>query len=291
MTDLQPLITALQASSMTTSVLSPAPGVDGLLYTIDVSGRPVLVDATVLRANPSEKRGRYSFTSPYDFARYVAAHADPGTAIFVDPRRGAAEAIIDGHAPGHVEADGWAGHGRHTAVLELRPSASWDRILKGATTLTQEQFANWLDDISDEIRSMPAEELIELVDTLHVFSSANQKEVRASGHGRSIAFADDVTVKAGKAGVELPNKIVLESTVYDGVPKAWRFEVRLSVVASPGQPTRFKVSIPRQTDIVETATAEAMNTVSETLQLLAEDVPIYAGAAQHGGSVLPRIVT
>lgn len=296
MTDLKPLIDAIQAGSHSGSVLSKVPGVAGLLYAINNAGYPVVLDARELEEQPQEKRGRYSFAAPADFARYVHAHAEGGTAVFVNSRTGRATAIIDGHAPGPVDDVGWAGHGRHTALLELRRSASWDRIADVVTAgpLSQERFANWLDDIRDEIRNLDPEELIELVDTLHVFSNANQKEVRASGHGRSIAFADDVTVKAGKAGVELPNKLTLESTVFDGVPKAYRFEARLSVIAAPGQPTRFKVAIPRLTDVIDAATEEAMNVVRGTLADLAGDgdhvVPIYAGTAEHGGTATARFL-
>ncbi|MCC6227192.1 MAG: DUF2303 family protein [Microthrixaceae bacterium] len=293
MTDLQPVLAALKAAAFADSKLVPMREAAGVLHTIDEHGRPILVDLTEYLDQPTDKRGHYQFTRPGDFARYVHAHHNAGTAIFVEPRRGEAHAIIDGHGPGDIEDTGWAGHGRHTATLTLERTGSWQRITGGLGVASQEQFANWLDDIRDEIRSMPAEDLIELVDTLHVFSAANQKEVRASGHGRSIAFADDVTVKAGKAGVELPNKITVETTVYNGVPKAWRFEIRLSVIASPGQPTRFKTVATRLDDVIEAATDEAMTIVADTLDLLKPadqlDIPVYAGRANHGGTLAPRL--
>jgi uncharacterized protein YfdQ (DUF2303 family) len=271
MPDFDTLISAIVAATDAGQEVRTVPGHDNLVYTIGAGGRPIIADLSALTDKPTAKRGNFTLTAPADFAAYVTAHTADGTAVFVEPRAGRAIAILDGHGTD-------PGHGNHTARMNLARTASWQRITRHTDgAINQEQFANWLDDIREEVRGIDTDELVDLIDNLHIFANASQKEVRATGHGKSLAFAEDVTIKAGKAGVELPNKITVESTVFDGVDKAWRFEIRLSVVASPGNPTKFRLSIPRLDDVLEAATAEAMAVVRDGIG----DVPIYAGSGSH----------
>lgn len=279
MTEIQSLVDAILAGLDTSQDMRPVPGHDNLIYTVhSATGKPIIIDVDKLNPAPSAKRGTFTLTAPADFAAYVTAHTEDGTAVWVDPRKGQATAVIDGHGT-------FPGHGQHVAHLTLTTSASWQRVTRHADgqAINQEAFANWLDDIRDEIRGVDTDELVELIDNLHIFANASQKEVRATGHGKSLAFAEDVTIKAGKAGVELPNKILVESTVFNGVDKAWRFEIRLSVVASPGQPTKFRLAIPRRDDVVEAAMEEAMHVVQDGVG----GVPIYAGTATHSAAPAP----
>lgn len=271
MTDLSSLVSAIVSATDPGQEVRTVPGHDNLVYTIAAGGRPVIADLSSLAERPTSKRGSFTLTAPADFAAYVTTHRVDGTAVFVEPKLGRAVAIIDGHGTE-------PGHGQHVAHMALARSASWLRITRHTDgSINQETFANWLDDVRDEVRGVDTDELVDLIDNLHIFANASQKEVRATGHGKSLAFSEDVTIKAGKAGVELPNKILVESTVFDGVDKAWRFEIRISVVASPGSPTKFRLSIPRQDDVLEAATAEAMNVVAEGIG----DTPVYAGRAAH----------
>lgn len=250
------------------------PGHDDLGYTIAHGGHPVIIDLGKHAARPTAKRGTFTLTEPASFADYVTRHHGDGTAVFTRPREGVATAILDGHGTD-------PGHGSHTAEMRLSKTATWRRVTAGcaAQSISQEAFANWLDDIRDEVRGpLAPDDLIELIDNLHVHASSNQSEVRATGHGRQIAYQENVAIKAGKAGVELPNKLLLESTVFDGVDKAWRFEVRLTVIAGPGRPTQFRLSIPRLDDVVEAAMAEAMAIVADGLDA---GIPVYVGSAQH----------
>jgi uncharacterized protein YfdQ (DUF2303 family) len=280
--DLQPLIAALQQSAWSDATLEELADAPGVSYVIGAGGRPVVLDMSDLLEQPTEKRGRFTFDRPESFGRYVDRHAGPGTEVFVQRRAGTAVAIIDGHA------DDLPGHGRHVAELKLAHSAAWQRIMRAhhSGTMAQADFADWVDDVRDEVTSMQADQLLELIDNLHVTSSANQREVRSSGHNRQITYSEETIVKGGKSSVELPSKLELRSTVFDGLNVAYPVMVRLSVVAKPGEPTRFRFGIPRLVDIVEAATDAAIQVAEKELG----EVPVFAGQAEHGGSVSPRII-
>ena len=162
----------------------------------------------------------------------------------------------------------------------------------GGGSITQEQMADWLDDIRGEIDTSPrdggrrftVDELVDIIDTLNVNLTAAQKDVRTSGHGRTIVFSEDTKITGGKNNVEIPNKITVLTLVFMGMDKVWRFEIRISVLARPGQPTQFRLTIPRLDDVIEAATADAMAIVAD---IVGPTVPIYAGTANHGGDPAP----
>ena len=129
-------------------------------------------------------------------------------------------------------------------------------------------------------------DIVSLVDNLNVYASSSQQEVRTSGHGRQIIYSEDVRIRPGVGMVELPNKIRVTSPVWDGVAKAWTFEVRLTVIAKPGQPTKFKLAIPRLRDVLEAATTEAIEVAREELP---ETVPVYAGGFQAAARPTPQL--
>ena len=276
-----PAVDAIVQSAYADAYLEQLADTD-IYYRVGRDGQIRLVDLTDLAARPTEKRGTATITRPADFARYVTGHHGDGTQVYVDHQAGTAVALIDGHG-------NQPGHGRHIARLQLRRHPAFDRIASAdGRTLTQEEMANWVDDIAEEITpgQLAGEDIAALVDSLHVHANSNQKEVRASGHGRQIIYQEDVTISSGPNSVELPNKIKVTSPVWDGVPKAWTFEIRLSVIAKPGQPTKFKLQIPRLRDVLEAATTEAIDVAQEDLP---ETVPVFAGAFQPATRPTPQL--
>lgn len=259
--------------------MMPVPGREDVVYTMRQGGTPLLVDLRLLADRPERKSGSFTLRTPHSFGGYVAAHAGPGTAVFVDPISGRAEAILDGHGP----EPGW---GSHRVTLALQPEPAWSRIVgicqSGA--VEQEMLANWLDDNRESVVDPDATTLIELIDTLHVFAESSQREIRNTAHGRSLVFVDGVGVKGGAGHVDLPNKFAANCPVWRGVPVAFRFEVRLTVVAAPGKKTQFRLSVPRFDDVLARATEAAIDLAREVLP---REVPIYDGAAPSSFGVPP----
>lgn len=160
-------------------------------------------------SGPARKRGIYRFRDAESFAIFVNAHAEPGrTWLFADRDHHQVTAILDGPEIATTDT-GWSDH---RAILELKTTPEWDEWnTASGQFLSQEQFADFLEDHLLEIHEPSSAELLEIATTISGTKGAAFKHgVQTESGAISLRYEETVDVRAGKAGsLTIPNRLTL----------------------------------------------------------------------------------
>jgi len=156
---------------------------------------------------PRRKGGEYHPATVASFVDYATAHRDPEhTTVWVDQLASRVVAVLNDHAP---KASAWADH---RVILELIKTAEWKHWLsQDGKYLSQEEFAEHLQDGIEEIRHPHAAEMLEIAQTIQGKTKADWKTAKRLDNGEvSFVYQEEVQASAGRQGhLEIPQQIVL----------------------------------------------------------------------------------
>lgn len=175
---------------------------------------PIPLDLT-----PDRMRGTYRFSDVRDFAGWVLTNKESGdgdiTTLWANANT--ITAVIN-------DADGW---GDHRGVLTLEYAPAWLRWSKvNRTFVSQEAFAELIEDGLAEIMEPDASTLLELVNEFHATADTSFTSVRRDSSGSTLlTFNDTVDGRSHSGSIVAPEKIVLFLPVYEGT-EPFRLEAR-----------------------------------------------------------------
>jgi len=212
---------------------------------------------------PMRKPRACSFETIASFVAYVNRFKRLESSIYV--RGSAFVAEID-----HPAADDltW---GDHTASIALAPSealATWKANNK--KPLTQEQFAELLEQCALDIVTPQAAEILEIVQELHVTKSSSvTSSIRSSGK-QTLSFNSEQAVRGNKyAYVEVPTSFEIRIEPFKGHEMTCEIRAFLRVRLREDHPV-FVFDFHKFEERVD----EALNEIVETVRLQTE-LPVY----------------
>lgn len=187
------------------------------------------------RPQPRRKKGAFAFTQVASFCTYLNAHKGSGTQVFIDRAEARFSAQINGHA---TISPGWADH---TAEFLLLPTDAWAAWLaKNGRSMTQQEFAEFLEDRLSEIAEPSGAELMEAATNLKLYISANFDSKVALANGRiNFSYTESLNDGNGTAGqLRLPEELSIVVQPYEGSSIAtvkarlrWRFDRNVGKVS------------------------------------------------------------
>lgn len=236
----------------------------GSVYAVRLGDRVHLVDLTgdQYRDTPARKTGHVRVRDVASFAEFYAKHSTAGASeVYADRERRSITAVLDAHA---ADATGWA---EHRLVLGLECSEAfraWSE--RDGRYMTQEQFAEHLDDNRADIRDPDAATMLEIAQTIQGTSKVDwQAGHRLVDGQRRIGFVETNEAKAGSKGeLVIPVSITIGVQIFEGSTVAHALTARFRHRIEGGQ-LRLMYKLDRPGDVVTAAFNGVVGEVSEAI--------------------------
>ena len=165
------------------------------------TGRHEVLDLSSHRANfqsaPKRLKGIVQLATLGSFTDYVTTHVDElATTIWVDQAAFKVVAVLDDHA------DGTPHWGEHRAVLTLKKTPEWQHWTdKSDRWMTQDDFAEHLQDGVTEIADPPAADMLEIAQTFQGKTKVEWRSASRVSNGEvQFLYHEEVNGGAGKNG-------------------------------------------------------------------------------------------
>jgi uncharacterized protein YfdQ (DUF2303 family) len=133
--------------------------------------------------------------------------------VYADAQRLQVTAVLDAHEP---TAARWGGH---WLVLELRKTLEWIAWMQHhGQLMSQDAFAEHLEDHSAEIVSPPAAEMLEVAQSIQATTKCDFKSgTRLKSGERQLEYTETVAAKAGQRGqLTIPDTFEIGLVPFEG---------------------------------------------------------------------------
>lgn len=185
---------------------------DRVMYASTQQGH--LIDLEQYAAQPTRPKGAFTFTEADSLERYVVAHR-PSTmpSAYANAKAGSITVVLDDHFEGDP---GW---GEWRATLSLQHTPEWTRwTAADRTMMTQETFAEHIEDSTPEIVEPSAATMLELAQSFHATTKATfGSAIRLDSGQVQFTYSEDVQAKAGKKGdLLVPQRFMLALAPFVG---------------------------------------------------------------------------
>lgn len=186
---------------------------------------------------PLQLQQTVSLHTAKDFIGYVNRFADKNSVIFVNVLGGKIQAVLDYHEATPVEEYGSNAKQRlcsHKAIFNVEQTPEFKKIRdKSGESMSQSDFALFLEDVMPYINQPTAAELYEIVSTLSAKTSVDFKSgVRTDNGQVSITYNENIDASAGREGkLNIPEQIVFGIQVHRGgshyaLPARFRYRIK-----------------------------------------------------------------
>lgn len=186
---------------------------------------------------PLQLQQTVSLHTAKDFIGYVNRFADKNSVIFVNVLGGKIQAVLDYHEATPVEEYGSNAKQRlcsHKAIFNVEQTPEFKKIRdKSGESMSQSEFALFLEDVMPYINQPAATELYEIVSTLSAKTSVDFKSgVRTDNGQVSITYNENIDASAGREGkLNIPEQIVFGIQVHRGgshyaLPARFRYRIK-----------------------------------------------------------------
>lgn len=239
----------------------------------DEHGYTVPLSLDHFRERPIRIEAQPRFYDVPSFVAYLDRHSGDREALTIWADRGQSqiEAILDSHTPG---GPSWQ---RHRAYLFLKRSSEWLTWTgEDGVMVSQQEFAEFLEDNLADIVDPPAAQLLEVVTTLSATTKVEFKSgVRLDNGQIKVQYEETMSARAGQKGnLEIPYSFSLGIRVYQaGDP--YRVNARLRYRIEHGA-LRLGFVLERTDDVMEAAFNETVLKLREAL----DGHPVYLGASR-----------
>jgi uncharacterized protein YfdQ (DUF2303 family) len=216
---------AADAAERFRHVSTPREFTGGKPYRMAADGTPHSLEAFL--AQPRSVRGDVELYDVVSFVAYVNRFRNPQTLIFADERNSLFTAVIDYH---DVKEDGQGGVQmgpswlRNRAFLKLVHTDQWDEWIgqDGSDhAMSQELFAQFLEDHIPDIAEPPGAKLVEIARNLEATTSGRfSSAIRANDGSINFNYVKDVQAGANTSDgkVAVPTEVKLMLKPYKSLP-------------------------------------------------------------------------
>lgn len=223
------------------------------------------------------KTGEYTVNDPRSFAAYINRHGHTGTEVYADITRTFIEGVINGHeeeAPDGEPGHGQAGWQDHTVDYYPQKSAEWIAWATGdGSWMTQEAFAELIEDRAIDIVSPASADMLELAQTFIATKGVAFKSSKLLSSGeRELEYRETVDARAGRAGtLEIPATFTLALRPFEGA-EPYRVVARLRYRID-NETLRLGYKLTRPEDVLREAFDGVVAAIRDNI-----DAPVFMGA-------------
>lgn len=170
------------------------------------------LDLDKYRDTPRRKTGTVRVEDLDSFFAYWGKHADEDSELFVNVDKHTITAVLDAN---QTTGPRW---GEHRLVLTLKTTDRWKAwTAYDRQELRQVQFAEFIEDHLDDIRTPAAAEMLEIATTFQAASKVRfTSNVRLTSGQRTLSWEETVDAKAGETGkLTVPSEFVIGVAPFD----------------------------------------------------------------------------
>lgn len=227
--------------------------------------------------NPKRKRASVALYAAESFIDYVKRYSTLDVSIIFGQASevgGSFKSILDYHG----SIPGW---GEHTVSLDLKTTPEWSRWLgMNNKQLTQEQFAEFIEDNAPDIVTPDAAALLDMVTLLQGTKTVQFKSGKSLKNGATeLLYTEQIVESTGRRddSMQLPNFIIVRLTPFVGCAGA-DITARLRFRISDSGKLTFIFVLDRPFKVLEAA----FNVVAAQIET-ETTIPVMLG----NGSVTP----
>lgn len=237
----------------------------GAIYAFHLGDKVQIVDLTgeEHRDTPRRKAGTVVVRDVASFVAYWDKHSDSGVSeVYADRENRRITAVLDSDSE---SIPGWRGH---RLVLRLEFSEAFKAWSdRDGRFMTQEQFADFLDDQRADIHRPTAAEMLEIAQTIQGTSTVDwQAGHRLVDGQRRIGYVETNSAQAGSRGeLAIPTEIVIGVPIFDGAVSAHAITARFRHRIEGGN-LRLMYKLDRPADVVTAAFDGAVTELGEACE-------------------------
>ena len=236
----------------------------GGYYVVVTGGQPHKIDLTgdQYQAQPRRKTGTTTVRDVPSFRDYWLKHQRADVSeVYAERETIKVTAVLDAHGA-EDDATGW---GQHRLVLALKYStayAAWKT--RDGRDMSQEEFAEFLEDNRADIFQPSAAEMLEVAQSIQALSKVDfSSGFRLVDGQRRLTYTESIEAKAGQRGeLAIPAEIVLHLPIFDGATGADELVARFRHRLQNGQ-LRLSYKLDRPDDVVTAAFEGVIGDVAE----------------------------
>lgn len=184
--------------------------------------------------NRRRARGNMETMGINSFAYYIHQHAENGAAIFVDPIRMQATAVLNLGTPTEP------GHADNLATLNANKTAAFKSLLAITSgQVKQADVAEWLEDWAPQIKCLNKDDempTITAAQSIRNLTIETARKLQSTVEQLSSSHSSFESVKASSTAGAVPSTIHFTCEPYAGL-KNRQFVLRLSVTTGESKPT------------------------------------------------------
>lgn len=207
------------------------------------------------------------------FTGYVAQFKTGNSTIFADESAGEYDAVIDYHVAAPAEGGNPRGNCEHVASYTCPQSDQWN-LWNGndRKSMTQVEFARFLEDNLPDVVSPPSADLLRLVLQLQIHKSADfVSDTRLQDGQTKLRYEETIRNESKQGDLQFPDSFVIGVPVFvDGKRYAVKARLRYRLEESK---LSLWYELERPLDVFRTAVKE----VSEQIRKALPDVAFWAG--------------
>lgn len=255
----------------------------GRYYAITTStGSVVEIDLTGdrYRSYPARITGTANVDTVASLLVYWDKHHTPASDVFTDRTKYTLTAVIDAHAgaePDEGNLVDWQQH-RATCTLVLSdPLTAWLR--RNSTLMSQEDFAEFVEQNIPFIAEPPAADLKEMAETFQATTTADFRAgVKFVSGQRTIQYNETVDASMRNGSIPVPATLTLVLPIWRGDTEVRQFTARLRYRANTPSPGKLSIGyvLDRPQDVIDIAFAIAVAQVAEHVGR-----PVFSGSPLH----------
>lgn len=167
------------------------------------------------RETPRRKFADVSHDTADSFIEYWKLFNSEASRIFADPDAVSFTAILDYHGAGTDTPAGWR---KHQSSFTLKQTPDWKTWLgSNRKTMTQLQFAEFIEDNISDIISPPAADMVEVSRHLEATKNAQFGSSSRTNNGQvQFKYQEEIKATVGSSQVEVPESFKLRLMAYQG---------------------------------------------------------------------------
>ncbi len=213
---------------------------------------------------PVRPWGHPTFFDSESFIEYIKKHKSESTEVYADSQRQQIVAVFDWHC---ASGPNW---GLHRATLKLQPDPDWQAWLKvDRQPMSQQAFAEFLEDQREDITSPSAATLMEACANLDVTTSASfTSRIRLSDGTVAFSYSEDQR----NGQIKIPQEIKLKLSPFSGF-SFFQVNARIRTLIKE-QKLTFKVLLDRPHKVIEDAIKDEVLNINEQTNII-----VFSGSA------------
>jgi len=230
--------------------------VDGVPYVVAPEGYAVENLERMLET-PMRKRGKVHMNDAASFNAYVNAEATPATRLYGQLNPPAFCAVFNDHA----SEPGWGDYG---VSYDCPLSIEWKTwTANSGKTMTQEAFAQFIENNLPDIAMPPAADMLEISRSLEAKKKVNfASGVRLSNGQNELVYEEQVSGTAAKGKLNVPEAFTIGIPVLEGGER-YAVTARLRYRIQEGGKLSMWFELVRPHKIVEDAASAVWKAIEE----------------------------